>query len=149
MHRDDPPLCFTFRGLPAPPQLLHGDVLVFTVQVAVFVGLLLLHIFYYELEEKKKTGAELTFNSFSKIIPIDMSILFFSAQNILKQVFFPEISRGDADGCACLCMSMCGFDRGSRRELALPKSLDLVHTHKRAHTHTHPYFLFAQLFFPF
>ncbi len=41
--------CFTFRGLPALPQLLHSDVLVFAVQVAVFVGLLLLHVFYYKL----------------------------------------------------------------------------------------------------
>lgn len=40
----------TFRGLPAPPQLLHSDVLVFSVQVAVLVGLLLLHVFYDKLQ---------------------------------------------------------------------------------------------------
>jgi len=40
---------FTLGALPALPQLLHGDVLVFPVQVAVLVGLLLLHVFYYEL----------------------------------------------------------------------------------------------------
>lgn len=39
----------TFRDLPAPPQLLHCDVLVFSVQVAVLVGLLLLHVFYDKL----------------------------------------------------------------------------------------------------
>ena len=43
---------FTFTGLPAPPQLLHSDVLVFAVQVAVLVGLLLLHVFYYKLEKE-------------------------------------------------------------------------------------------------
>lgn len=46
--------CFTFRGLPALPQLLHCDVLVFAVQVAVFVGLLLLHVFYYKLGNKER-----------------------------------------------------------------------------------------------
>lgn len=39
----------TFGGLPAPPQLLHGDVLVLPVQVAVLVGLLLLHVLYDKL----------------------------------------------------------------------------------------------------
>lgn len=45
--------CFTFRDLPGLPQLLHGDVLIFTMQVAVFISLLLLHVFYYELETEK------------------------------------------------------------------------------------------------
>lgn len=47
-------LCFTFGDLPGLPQFLHGDVLVFAVQVAVFIGLLLLHVFYYELGKKKR-----------------------------------------------------------------------------------------------
>lgn len=51
---------FTFRDLPAPPQLLHGDVLVFPVQVAVFVGLLLLHVFYYKLGEERETEPNVT-----------------------------------------------------------------------------------------
>lgn len=42
----------TFGGLPASPQLLHGDVLVLTVQDAVLVGLLLLHVFYYKLQKE-------------------------------------------------------------------------------------------------
>lgn len=45
---------FTFRDLPGLPQFFHSDVLVFTVQVAVFVGLLLFHVFYYKLEKKKR-----------------------------------------------------------------------------------------------
>lgn len=57
-------LLFTFRGFPAPPQLLHSDVLVFTVQVAVFVGLLLLHIFYYELGKERER--QVSFNRFSE-----------------------------------------------------------------------------------
>lgn len=40
----------TLRGLPAPPQLFNRDVLVFPVQVAVFVGLLLLHVFNDKLQ---------------------------------------------------------------------------------------------------
>lgn len=43
----------TFRRLPTPPELLNCDVLVFSVQVAVFVGLLLLHVLNNELQTKK------------------------------------------------------------------------------------------------
>lgn len=43
----------TFRRLPTPPELLNCDVLVFSVQVAVFVGLLLLHVLNNELQIKK------------------------------------------------------------------------------------------------
>lgn len=53
---------FTFRGLPGLPQLLHSDVLVFPVQVAVFVGLLLLHVFYYKLGEERETELSVTKN---------------------------------------------------------------------------------------
>lgn len=43
----------TFRRLPTPPELLNCDVLVFSVQVAVFVGLLLLHVLNNKLQTKK------------------------------------------------------------------------------------------------
>ena len=43
----------TFGVFPSSPQLLHGDVLVLAVQVAVLVGLLLLHVFYDELAKTR------------------------------------------------------------------------------------------------
>lgn len=89
---------------------------------------------------KRERERQVSFNRFSES-SWWMYLWGLFAENILKQVFFTKISRGDADGCACLCMSMCGFDRGSRRELALPKSLDLDHTH------THTFFLLS--FLPF
>jgi len=42
----------TFGRLPAPPELLHRDVLVLSVQVVVFVGLLLFHVLDDELWKK-------------------------------------------------------------------------------------------------
>lgn len=95
---------------------------------------------YLLLWTRKRERKTSEFQQIFRIILMDVFVGFF-AENILKQVFFTKISRGDADGCACLCMSMCGFDRGSRRELALPKSLDLDHTH------THTFFLLS--FLPF
>lgn len=74
---------FTFRGLPALPELLYSNVLVFTVQVAVFVGLLLLHVFYYELA-KEESGAELP--------------KLFSNTTA-------ETSGGSTDGCACVVLT--------------------------------------------
>lgn len=44
----------TFGWLPASPELLNCDVLVFSVQVAVFVSLLLLHVFNNELRHWRK-----------------------------------------------------------------------------------------------
>lgn len=44
----------TLRGLPGPPQLFNRDVLVFSVQVAVFVGLLLLHVFNDKLQLQQR-----------------------------------------------------------------------------------------------
>lgn len=46
----------TFRRLPCPPKLLNCNVLVFSVQVVVFVGLLLLHV----LNDELKVQAEIT-----------------------------------------------------------------------------------------
>lgn len=43
----------TFRRLPTPPELLNCDVLVFSVQIVVFVCLLLLHVLNNELQIKK------------------------------------------------------------------------------------------------
>lgn len=75
----------TFRRLPAPPQLLHSDVLVFTVQVAVFVGLLLLHVFYYELGQQERH--------------IHMSVK--------KLAVFANDFRGGAGRlCACPCVAL-------------------------------------------
>lgn len=83
----------TFRDLPAPPQLLHGDVLVFPVQVAVFVGLLLLHVFYYKLGEERETE-----------LSVIKKHLVWLVYNITNVVFFHFRSRWETQSFLCVCV---------------------------------------------
>lgn len=48
------PSFFTFWYFPAPPQLLHRDVLVLSVKITVFIGLVLLHVLYDKLQKNKR-----------------------------------------------------------------------------------------------
>lgn len=86
-------LCFTFRNLPGLPQLFHSDVLVFTVQVAVFVGLLLLHVFYYKLGKEER--------QYSVLHPI--KYISVGVQHFKMSVFQLKLGGG---GCRRLCLSV-------------------------------------------
>lgn len=54
------PTFFTFWYFPAPPQLLHCDVLVLSVKITVFIGLVLLHVLYDKLQKNNRITLVLT-----------------------------------------------------------------------------------------